>query len=280
MITQTIIANEEMTLVKNDRAFFETLGQNYPVHPQVTVTETSVANVKSFWFKPKNEKGNNLVIYLHGGGFMMGNINSHKAMVSHFANALGSTILFVEYSLAPEHPFPTAKNEVLAVYEELLERFPEHRISFIGDSAGGGLTVTTIYDIIQAQLKLPATVSLISPWLNMKANTEAYKTRKELDPIINEKEVRRYINYYAAEAGSLADPDEMDFDKFPPVFLLVGTNEILFDDAKNFYAYIKTVQPKAQFKEYENQLHVWPLADINSEKAKAALQDIVTFVNN
>ncbi|NIG53976.1 alpha/beta hydrolase fold domain-containing protein [Chitinophaga sp. Cy-1792] len=278
--TQTILTHEVLTQVNNERAFFETFGQKYPADPTVTVTETSIAGVKSYWFKPAVAKENNIIIFLHGGGYTIGGIKSHKPMVSHFTAALRTNVLFVEYSLAPEYPFPTANNEILAVYKELLQRYPGHHFSFIGDSAGGGLAVAATHAIAAEKLQSPAAVVLISPWLNLKANNASYQTRQALDPIFTREIIAGYARLYAAGAVSLADPDELEFGQFPPVSILAGTNEILFDDAKNFYEKIKEVQPKAQFKEYKNQLHVWPLADINSDASKEALRDIVAFMQD
>jgi|SRR5690606_18357544 len=129
-------------------------------------------------------------------------------------------------------------------------------------------------------LQLPLSVILISPWINLKCNTNAYKTRQPLDPILTKQYLSEYAQYYIGNNGSLADPSELSFSNFPPTFLLAGTNEVLYDDAKNFYNDIKLIQHHTTFKAYENQTHVWLLTDISSDKSKEALQDVSDFINN
>lgn len=265
--------------VNNDRQFFETLGNIYPISKNVKISDTQIANVKCYWIEPKTEKDDNITVYLHGGSFALGSIKSHKAMVSHIAETTKSKILFIEYSLAPENPFPVAINEIVNVYKALVKNYPESEINFMGDSAGGGLAVSSIHSIIENKLHLPSSVILLSPWINLKCNTNSYKTRQKIDPILTKQNLLEYAKYYMAGSTD-ADPSELVFENFPPVFVMVGSNEILFCDAKNFYDYIKKVQPNAFFKEYENQTHVWLLTNISSEKSKETLNDISEFVNN
>src|SRR5690606_16548109 len=151
---------------------------------------------------------------------------------------------------------------------------------FIGDSAGGGLTVSSIHAMNENKLKLPSAILLISPWINLKCNTNSYKTRQHLDPILTRQNLLEYAQYYMGNYGRLADPSELSFSSFPPTFLLVGTNEILYADAKNFYDSIKPIQDNITFKAYQNQTHVWLLTDIGSAVSKETLQDISDFVNN
>lgn len=278
MNAQTI-SDTVLNKVNSDRQFFETLGKIYPADKNVSITETTISGVKCFWFQPKTVKGENIIVYLHGGSFALGNINSHQSMVSHIARATHSKILFIAYALAPEKPFPAAINEITEVYKVLLKNFPKTKITFMGDSAGGGLVLSGIHSITENKLQIPFSVILLSPWINLKCNTNSYKTRQKLDPILTKQNLSAYAEYYTG-TNKNADPNELVFKNFPPVFILVGSNEILFDDAKNFYDYIKTVQTDTKFKEYENQTHVWLLTDIGSEKSKETLNDIAMFINN
>ena len=277
MKAQTI-TKSTMDRVINDRAFFETLGNIYPASPTVKISETTIADVKCYWFEPQNIGTENIMVYVHGGSFALGSINSHQAMVSHIAEHTKMKILFIEYSLAPEHPFPVAIHEIVNVYQTLLRTNPKSKITFIGDSAGGGLTVSSIHAMNKNKLELPLSIVLISPWLNLRCNTNSYKTRQHLDPILTQQNLLEYAQYYIGSNGSLSDPAELLFSSFPPTFLLVGSNEVLYDDAKNFYDEIKPIQSHTTFKVYQNQTHVWLLTDISSDKSKEALQDISDFI--
>lgn len=261
--------------VENDRKFFQTLGNIYPISQSVSITESDMAGVKIYWMVPE-KRGNTIIVYFHGGNYALGGIESHKGMVSYIAEKTASTVAFVEYSLAPEYPFPIARNEGVNVYQQLLVQHPESDFIFMGDSAGGGLVVSSLHAILARNIKLPKAVLLISPWINLKCNTESYKTRQDLD-LIKRQDLLDYAAFYIGKKEEF-DPSELKFDIFPPTFILVGNNEILLDDAKNFYEYISAIQKNTKIKVYKNQTHVWLLTDINSHKSKEALVDIATFI--
>ncbi|HKO81605.1 MAG TPA: alpha/beta hydrolase fold domain-containing protein [Chitinophagaceae bacterium] len=265
-MNRDILINE----IINNRISFETIGEIYPVNQNVTITEGKIADQKCYWFSPKDPGESIISIYVHGGGFVMGNINTHRALVSHIAGATNTRILFIEYSLAPEHPFPTAIGEVIRVYEEILKVYPQNKIAFIGESAGRGLIVSVINALYENDFNIPNSAVLISSWLNLKCNTNSHKTRYALDATLNKRDILKYASLYAGSYENNGDPNELIFNYFPPVLIMVGSNEILFDDSKNFYDYIKAVQKETKFIEYENQGHVWMMTDIDSIESKQA----------
>jgi monoterpene epsilon-lactone hydrolase len=262
------------------RAFFNSLGDYYPADSSVEITSQSIEGVSCYWFTPSAFEDRKIIIYLHGGMFGLGSLQSHKAMVSHFASTLSSRILFVEYALSPERPFPGGLNDAYSVYRELARKFPDERISIIGDSAGGGLSISLINRVMEDGLPLPAKVVMISPWLNLKCDTQSHETRKELDQILTKEMLLEYASYYAAGNWDEADPGQLHFTNFPPLLILVGSNEILFDDSRLFYEKIKTVQPTTRLKEYIGQGHVWLLVDIEAESSQKALSDVSEFLSN
>ena len=270
--------NSIINKVNADRAFFNSLGNSYPSDSSVDITSEPIEGITCYWFMSDNFDENKIIIYLHGGSFALGSIQSHKSMVSHFASALSTKVLFIEYALAPEKPFPNGVHDVLKVYRALFRKYPNAKISIIGDSAGGGLSVSFINMAIKEKLQMPSGVILISPWIYLKCNTESHKNRKKIDPILTKDMLVEYANYYVANNWNEADPSELNFNSFPPLFILVGSNEILFDDAKSFYEKIKPLQSNTKMKEYINQNHVWLLADIKSNGSKNALTDIKEFI--
>ncbi|RYY28918.1 MAG: steryl acetyl hydrolase [Chitinophagaceae bacterium] len=277
MMLVTRATEQVLEKVKGDRAFFDGLGKSYLPDSSVQVTEELIEGVSTYWFTPDKYDHNRIVLYLHGGMFGLGSIHSHRAMVSHFATALSSKILFIEYALSPEHPFPSGLNDVVKVYQHLLRTNTSAIISVIGDSAGGGLSVSFIHALLQQQVPLPAHVVLISPWLNLTCDTNAYQTR--FDPILNREMLMEYAAYYAPDNLGGADPGQLPFAIFPPLFILVGSNEILFDDSKLFFEKIRQIQPRTRMKEYMDQTHVWLLTDIASASAQTALADMKEFLS-
>jgi monoterpene epsilon-lactone hydrolase len=264
--------------INTDRAGFDNLGNIYPADGNVKISSESIEVVNCHWFVPDNFDKNKIVIYLHGGMFVLGTIAGYKAMVSHFASAFSTRILFVEYALAPEKPFPNGINDILKVYREIIRKYPDAKITLMGDSAGGTLSATLIKMASEEKLQMPSGVALISPWIYLRGNTESYETRKNLDPILTKDKLMEYAGYYAGNNWNEADPGQFIFSNFPPLLILVGSNEILFDDSKLFYEKIKLLQPDTQMKEFENQVHGWPLIDINSDAAKDAMTRIDKFI--
>src|SRR5450432_4186007 len=267
-----------LNTVNKDRTVFDGLGHIYPADDSVKISAESIEGVSCHWFLPDHSDKNKIVIYLHGGMFVLGSIEGYKAMISHFATAFSARILFVDYALAPEKPFPNAVNEILKVYRELIHKYLDAKITVMGDSAGGGLSATLIKLASEEKLPMPSSVILISPWVYLRGNTESYETRKKMDPILTKDKLMEYANYYAANNWDEADSGQLNYSSFPPLFILVGSNEILFDDSKLFYEKIKRSQPDTQMKEFENQVHGWPLIDIKSDASKEALTSIKKFI--
>src|SRR5699024_11696849 len=112
----------------------------------------------------------------------------------------------------------------------------------------GGLVVSSLHAILARNIKLPKAVLLISPWINLKCNTESYKTRQDLD-LIKRQDLLDYAALYIGKKQEF-DPSELTFDIFPHTFMLVGNNEILLDDAKNFYEYISAIYQNTEIKVY------------------------------
>ena len=264
--------------VNADRAGFDSLGNIYPADGSVEISGEPIEAVSCYWFVPNSFDKNKIVLYLHGGMFVLGSIETYKPMVSYFASAFSTKILFIEYALAPEKPFPNGVNDVLKVYRELIRRYPDAKITLMGDSAGGTLAATLIKMASEEKLRMPSSVILISPWVYLRGNTESYETRKKIDPILTKDKLMEYAGYYVANNWNEADPGQFTFNSFPPLLILVGSNEILFDDSKLFYEKIKLLQPDTQMKEYENQNHGWPMIDIKSDAAKDALTRIEKFI--
>ncbi|VXC05412.1 conserved exported hypothetical protein [Flavobacterium sp. 9AF] len=274
---QNKVADSTMQKINGFRGFYESLGKTYPPDNTVSVSEETISSVKTYWFNKNLINQKQIIIYLHGGVYTYGSINAYRAMLTHMATALKSSILYIEYSLSPEHPYPTANNEVFGVYKELTKKYPNYKISVIGDSAGGGLAIYLVKDAQKANLPVPASLALISPWIDLKCDNQSYTTKQAVDPILKKDFLFGHAQMYAAGKKE-ADPSEIRFKKFPPVFLLVGTDEVLNDDSRNFYSYIKPIQKKSKFKEFAGQKHVWLFSHIDSKESVEAMSDIKEFL--
>jgi monoterpene epsilon-lactone hydrolase len=174
------LPDSTMHKINGFRAFYETLGKSYPPDSTVSVTETAIAGIKSYWFNQSLINQKHIIIYLHRGVYTYGSIGAYRSMLSHLSKSLSSPIVYIEYSLSPEHPFPAANNEILKVYREVQNTYPGYKITIIGDSAGGGLAVSLVRDAQKANLPMPAHVALISPWIDLKVVNKSYDLNEDI----------------------------------------------------------------------------------------------------
>ena len=263
------------------RLGFENLGKIYDKADNVTIYKEVIEHVDCYWFK-NNKKLNTdkIVIYLHGGGFVLGSIQSHQALVSHLAKHLSLPVLFVEYSLAPEKAYPNAIDDIMSVYEHLLRQYPKTDIVFMGDSAGGGLAISAISKINKNGMRPPIFMVLFSPQVDLSCTNDSFVTNAKSDPVLTKKFVQDFSALYINGSDlSEVNPIKTMFGLFPPTLILVGSGEILLDDSKSIYKKIISQQVNAKLSIYENQTHVWILKNIHTEESKQAIKEMQDFIS-
>jgi len=253
----------------------------YDNEPTVSITPEIIEGVSCYWFTPEDPAPDRVIIFLHGGGFAMGSIKSHGKMTTHFAKKLQAAILFIEYALAPEHPFPAGLNDIIAVYREIVNRYPGSQLNLIGDSAGGSLIVSAIGEMLKMRLPLPQAVVLISPLLSFMCDNPSYEEKALLDISLTRDMLRMFVRAYTGDVPiEVSSPKNAALTQFPPVLIMVGTDEILLDDSRHFYNSIKKIQPRSRLSIYEGQPHVWPKKDILKEASRRALAEIAEFIGS
>lgn len=260
------------------RSFFDGLGKSYPSAQGVSVHKKIIAGVDCYWFSPVYPHDNSVIIYLHGGGFAWGSIHSHQALVSHITKHTNTPVLFIDYALAPEHPYPHAMTDVSRVYVELIRTKPDLSIFLIGDSAGGGLALSAIDQWQEQSVRQPRGVVLISPWLNLRADTPSYTTNVSVDPILSPQAVKEFAMAYNPEDADQASASSLVFRQFPPLLILVGSNEILLDDSVFCYDQVRKIQTSTDLHVFPGQTHVWLLTNIDHADSKEALKKIDRFI--
>jgi len=270
-----------MSDLAQERKQFEALGKSYALHPEVVIEPANIAGVPVYWFTPARVSGSEVVLCLHGGGYIYGSIESHRAMVTHIANAIERKMLFVEYSLAPEHPFPAALNDTVAVVRELLRVQPGFQFALFGDSAGGNLAMSTVVQLRSLHVQAPLYQVLISPWVEADPTYPSFFENGKLDPIIT----REFVQYSASlyvngedKRNPLVSPIHNDFAGVNPTLILVGTKEVLRDDSLFLHAALNVSGAHSTLKTYDNVTHVWILTSIDSPESKDTLKTISDFV--
>jgi len=212
--------------------------------------------IPAAWFG----QGDGVVFYCHGGGYQMGSIASHGALMADIAAASGTRVLGFDYRLAPEHRFPAALEDAVAVYRWLLDRGTDPaRIAFAGDSAGAGLAMATMLKARDTGLPLPAAAAFLSPWIDMEARAETYDSRAELDPLTQRFKVQMMVRTYMSRDGDpsvpLASPVNGDLAGLPPMLVHVGDHETVLGDTLLLRARAAAAGVKVETVIWDEMIH-------------------------
>jgi monoterpene epsilon-lactone hydrolase len=230
------------------------------------------------------------LMYLHGGAYCIGSITSHHAIVGKLASMLGIQAFNVGYRLAPEHPFPAALDDAILAYKWLLEHgsIPSKGLVIAGDSAGGGLTIATLMRIRDEGLPPPKAAFCFSPWTDLAITGETMETKANVDVMLTRAGVARCAGFYAAgndRTNPLVSPLYGKCEGLPPVFIQVGTSEILLADSTRMAQKLKDAGCQVQLDVWEHMFHVFvtmaciPFIGPLIPECSGALKNIKRFVN-
>jgi monoterpene epsilon-lactone hydrolase len=267
----------------------ETLRQDwdalFPADPHVCETRDSTANtVPVRWIKAPGVDEQQVLIYLHGGGFKMGSLTSHHDLMVRLSQAAGCQVLGVDYRLLPEYGFPAPLLDVLAVYDWLLaEGFKPGQLVIAGDSAGGGLCAATLLALRDRGQVLPAAAVLLSPWTDLSASGASYRTRALTDPIHQRPMILALAEQYLGEGGDplnpLASPLHGDLSGLPPLLVQVGDRETGLDDSTLFAAKARAAGVTVTLEVWPQMIHVFQQFAAELPEAREAITRIGAFVH-
>jgi len=229
-------ANPEMSLDEM-RHMFEQWPRITGEPGGVDYIETDAGGAPALWAAPKNCAQDRVVLCAHGGGYVVGSMYTHRKTYGHVAKAIGCRALIVDYRRAPENAHPGPVNDMARGYKWLLDQGirPNH-IALIGDSAGGGLAVTTMLRAREQNLTLPAATMPLSPWLDMEATGETFETNAAKDLLVTRDIIQTMAGMLLGEGGNrrdpLANPLHADLTGLPPMYIQTGADETLLDDSR------------------------------------------------
>lgn len=242
-----------------------------------------VDHMEALWIKPKNIDNDSVILYLHGGGYGMGSIKSHKKLAARIARSCHTQCLIIEYRLAPEHRFPAAVEDSVTAYQWLLNKgFLPHKIVIGGDSAGGGLTVATLIKLKMEGINQPLAAFCLSPWVDIEASSVEIDGYQHNDPFIDKESVTIWGKRYAGEdvRNPLASPIHADLSNICPLLVQIGTSEILLFENRKFYEKAKSQNVDITYEEYENMIHVFQVFGGFLPQADKAIDSIGKFILN
>jgi epsilon-lactone hydrolase len=273
--------SDSLTIAER-RAQYERAEKVFPTPPAVKVERVNAPTAPAEWLRPPSAEPGRVVLYLHGGGYVIGSPRSHRHLAAAIASAASASTLLLDYRLAPEHPYPAAVEDATAAYRWLLDQaIAPERIVIAGDSAGGGLTVATLLALREARVPLPAGGVCISPWVDLTCGGASYATKADADPIVRRTGVEQMAQAYLGATSPrtpLASPLFADLRGLPPLLIHVGTDEVLLDDAIQLAERARAAGVDATLETYERMIHVWHWFLPMLDEAETAVEAIGRFV--
>lgn len=280
MLTSRPTAGATPTLEER-RQGYEAIGALFPLADDIIVEETSADGVPADWVCAPNSERERALLYLHGGGYIIGSRNSHRELASRLSRATAARVLLIDYRLAPEAPFPAAVDDATKSYRWLLEQgFEPSRLAIGGDSAGGGLTVSTLMNLRDEGLPLPACGICLSPWFDLVGTGASSEPGAVDDPLVSREGLEGMANAYAAGRldNPLVSPLYGDVSGLPPLLIQVGTRESLLDDSTRMAEKLDTAGVRFTLEQEIGLIHVWHQFAPNAPESIAALDRIGRFV--
>jgi len=275
-------ANPEMSLDEM-RHMFEQWPRITGEPGGVDYIETDAGGVPALWAVPKNCAQDRVVLCAHGGGYVVGSMYTHRKTYGHVAKAIGCRALIVDYRRAPENAHPGPVNDMARCYKWLLDQGirPNH-IALIGDSAGGGLAVTTILCAREQNLALPAATMPLSPWLDMDATGETFETNAAKDLIVTRDMIRTMASMFLGEGGNrqdaLANPLFGDLKGFPPMYIQTGGDETLLDDSRKLADLARKSGVDVTLEIVPEMQHVFQFLAGTAPEADAAIRRLADWI--
>ena len=264
------------------RASFEQVAALIGGSPEARSEPVDAGGVPGEWIAAPSAAGGRVIYYLHGGGYTVGSINTHRALIARLSAAAGARALAIDYRLAPEHPFPAAVEDATAAYRWLLEGGADpSNVVIAGDSAGGGLTVATLVALRDARIPLPAAAVCLSPWVDLEGIGESATTRKAADPMIDPEGGLEQARLYLGGADPrtpLAAPLYADLSGLPPMLIHVGDAEVLLDDSTRLAARAKAAGVDVTLEVWPDMIHVWQFFAAVLPEGQQAIDRIGAFV--
>lgn len=214
--------------------------------PRLGILRMALDSVPCELLLPPRAVAARTILYLHGGGYVIGSARGHRALTAGLAQATGAPVFAPDYRLAPEHPFPAALQDVVSAYRHLLAGGRQgSQIVMAGDGAGSGLVLAAAHALRDVGLPLPAGLVLISPWLDLTLSGDSIVGQAKADPLLSRRKLACWADHYRGELSGDhpgCSPLFGDHRGLPPILVQVGTDEILRSDAERLARHATAIE--------------------------------------
>jgi epsilon-lactone hydrolase len=244
--------------------------------------EVDAGGVPAMWAAPKGAAEDRVVLGLHGGGFATGSMYTHRKLFGHLAKAIGSRALVPDYRRSPEHTHPAPVQDALSAYRWLLDQGIEApHVVFAGDSAGGGLVVTTMLLAREQGLPLPAAGMPLSPWFDFEATGASHDANDGKDMLLSREFALRLAGMFLGETGDprdpLVSPLHADLAGLPPLYVQASSDEVLADDSRSFAQRAEQAGVEVRLDLFPGQQHTFQMAAGRSPEADDAIRRLADW---
>ncbi|MDT7706237.1 MAG: epsilon-lactone hydrolase [Pseudonocardiales bacterium] len=272
----------DVTPVPELREGFERFAAGFADPPKVDLETVDANGVSCEWARPPGGDTRGAVLYLHGGGFTIGSVPAYRDLSARLAVQTGCAVLTVEYRRAPENRFPAALDDAVAAYRWLTSTVEASSVVVAGDSAGGGLSLSTGLVARDRGLGLPAGLVLISPLADLAHTGRSVEANAAIDPVVTPAGSHAYAERYLGPDGDpfdpLASPLFADLAGLPPTYVQVGTAECLLDDSLRVARRLRDAGVPTELDVWPDMIHILPFFASRIPEAAAALDAVVAFV--
>ena len=273
---------QAFTTVEEFRVWYEQFTAQFELPEDAVFEQVGAGGVSAEWISTPGVAEDRVVMYLHGGGYMIGSMRTHRSPLSYLSRVSDARVLGLNYRLAPEHPFPAAVEDSVAAYRWLLaEGVSPRRIAIGGDSCGGGLTIATLVALKYFGDPLPAAGISHSGWTDLAHTGDTFETKAEEDPLIDKEMLEGMAAAYLGDRSRttpLASPYYADLQGLPPLLVQVGTAEVLLDDSLRLADRAKEAGVDVTLEVWDDMPHVWQAFASFLPEARKALDHCGQFV--
>ena len=274
--------DESQGATEGRRRSFEQMVDGFSIDVPATYKRVNAGGVTAEWVTAEGAPESRVVLYLHGGGYIIGSTRTHRPLMAELSRASSARVLGLDYRLAPEHPFPAPIEDAVAAYRWLLnEGHDPARIAVAGDSAGGGLAVAALVQIRYVGLPMPGAAVCISPWVDMEGLGESMESRADADPMVGKEGLLLSAKTYLGGSdprAPLAAPLYADLRGLPPTLIQVGDAEVLLDDSTRLAGIAREAGVHVEMDVWDDMIHVWHLFAPILPEGRQALSQAGEFI--
>lgn len=269
----------ETQSVEDLRRGIDRFGDDFAIEPGLQVRSVELGGVPAEYIDSGN--AGPVLLYLHGGGFSIGSIKSHRHLVARLTAASSGRSYSLDYRRAPEAPFPAALDDAVSAYRSLIARYDAKSVVIVGDSAGGGLAFSCAIEAAAAALPAPSAIVAFSPWVTLSLESTAYERLAGADPVLSPASVDYFARNYVGQAdrsNPRFSPLLANLKGLPPTLIQVGEQESFIDDCASMHAALQQQGVMSEIQIWPRMFHVWQLYYPMLAEGREAIERAAAFI--